>query len=73
MQRMSISYALIYQFKHAKEYKVSKCLKVFNTKTNRQIKKCYNSGSIGFWIKGKFIILKDKKLLELIPKEKLPF
>lgn len=74
MERVSISYTLIYQFKEARNYKVTKCLKVFNTKTNRQIKRVYNSGSVGYWIKGKFIILnKNSKHLELIPKTKTPF
>ncbi len=77
MDSISVNYLLIYQFKQSPQYKVSKCLKVFNTKTGRQIKKSYNRGMIGYWIrvnnKKKFVKLGDKKLLELIPKEMTPF
>lgn len=74
MPSFTVTYALIYQFKEAKNYKVSKCGKVFNTRTNRQIKKCYNSGSIGYWINKKFMIIpKDKSTLEKITKVKCPF
>lgn len=38
MNSISISYNLIWQFKDFHFYKVSKCKKVFNTKSNRKLK-----------------------------------
>ena len=73
MNLISISYPLKYQFKIDPKYKVTKCGKVFNTRTNRQIKRAYNSGSIGYWIGKKFIILNQGSPLELIPKVKTQF
>lgn len=77
MNRISVSYPLIYQFKQSPNYKVTKCLKVFNCKTGRQLKKCYKDGSLGYWLftnKGKvFAKIGDKKLLELIPRTQTPF
>ena len=74
MNYISITYPLIYQFKDNTNYKVTKCLKVFNCKTGRMKKRCYNNGSVGYWIDRKFVIInKGSKLLEPIPKEKLPF
>ena len=74
MNSISVTYALIYRFKEAHEYKVSKCGKVFNTKTNRQIRKVVNSRCVGWWIKNKFISQSCRvKHLERIPRIKTPF
>jgi len=74
MNWISISYDLIWEFKDYPNYKVSKCGKVFNMKTNRKIKKVVNGRSIGFWIKGKFITLNNsRKLIRKIEKLDMPF
>jgi len=58
MNSISITYTLIYQISFAPEYQFTKDGKCFNTKTGRQIKQVYNSGCIGYSIKGKFRSLK---------------
>jgi len=75
MNIISIKYTLYYQIEFANEYQFTKCGKCFNLKTNREIKKCYNKGSIGYNIRGKFHSLtKLKEHLQKIPtKEILPF
>jgi len=74
MNKITVSYAYKYRLDFAKNYVFTKCGKCFNLKTNRQIKKVYNSRCIGFKIKGKFYSLtKLKNHLEKIPKEKRPF
>jgi len=74
MNRISISYTLKYQCKFAIHYKWSKCGKLFNMKTGKQIKKTLNGGSIGYWIASKFYTLNTlKSQVELIPKEQTPF
>jgi len=57
------------------DYKWSSCKKLINTKTDREIKKTINGGSIGYWIGKDFIsINKLKNKIELIPKkEYCPF
>tara|TARA_R110000851_G_scaffold23678_1_gene69117 strand:+ start:274 stop:501 length:228 start_codon:yes stop_codon:yes gene_type:complete len=75
MNTITVTYSLIYQFKEATEYKVTRCKKVFNTKTGRLIRKVKNGGSYGYWIKGDFVVIsKDKDSpLEKIPKSRCPF
>lgn len=75
MNSISVKYTLVWQLTFANEYKFTKCGKCFNTKRNTQLKQCYNSGSIGYNIRGKFCSLKHlRSKLEKIPtKEKLPF
>lgn len=66
---ISITYTLKYQLSFAPNYKWTKCGMCFNTKTNRQLKQVYNSGCIGYCIKGRFYSLKYLRTkLELIPK-----
>ena len=70
MNTISITYTLLFRLKFANNYQFTKCGKCFNTKTSRQIKQCYNSGSIGYNIKGRFYSLKYlRSQLEKIPKE----
>ena len=72
MTSISISYTLVYQLKGHPNYKMSKCGLMFNMKTGRKLKKCYNSGSIGYWINKKFIAIKkdgSSRILEKIPRE----
>jgi len=54
MKTISVSYTLKYELNVAPQYKWSECGKCFNTKTGRQIKQTYVSGSIGYCILGKF-------------------
>ncbi len=74
MNTISINYTLICQFKKANHYKITKCKKVFNTKTGRQIKQCCNGGSIGYWIAGIFIVKNNlNKHIEKIKISQTPF
>ena len=74
MDRISISYTLKWQCKFANHYKWSKCGKLFNTQTGKQIKKTLNGGSIGYWICGKFYTVSAlRHQLELMPKDFCPF
>ena len=72
MACISISYALIWQHKDYNYYQWSKCGKLFNLRTGRQLKKCYNGGSLGYCIKGKFVTL-NKLRKELIKINEKPF
>ena len=70
MKTISITYDLKWQHRTHNHYQWSKCGKLFNIKTNRQIKKVVNGRSVGYWIKGNFFTLNNlKDQLELIPKE----
>ena len=61
-----------WEIKNHPNYKISKCGKVFNMKSGRQLKRCYNNGSIGYWINQKFITLKNLRK-QIIKTEELPF
>lgn len=54
MNSISVNYTLLWQLKNYPEYKFTKCKKCFNSKTGKQIKQVYNSGCIGYNIRGKF-------------------
>lgn len=74
MTTISTTYALKYQCKFAPQYKWSKCKKLFNTRTGKQIKKTLNGGSIGYWIASNFYTVKKLKTeIELIEDIKTPF
>jgi hypothetical protein len=74
MNTISVTYRLKWRFKQHHNIQVSECGKIFNTKTNRELKIKVNGYSIGFWL-GKKFILKSKlnNYIELIPKIKTPF
>lgn len=75
MNTVSITYKLKYRFKDKNYIQVTKCGKIFNTQTGRELKLRLNGYSVGFWL-GKKFILKSKlnNLIESIPKkETLPF
>ena len=56
------------------KYKWTKDGKLYNTKTNREIKKSVNGYSIGYWISKKFYTLDNLRLhLQKIDKEYCPF
>ena len=74
MNTITVTYTLEFRLKDHHNYQMTKCGKMFNVKTGRQIKKSSNNGSIGYWIGKKFLVItKDKKILERIPKENTPF
>ena len=67
MDTISVSYTLKWQYKPLPYYQWSKCGKLFNTRTGRELKKVYNAGSVGYWIKGKFVTLSNlKRQIEII-------
>lgn len=74
MNSISVKYALKWQCKFANHYKWTRCGKLFNMKTGKQIKKTLNGGSIGYWIASDFYTLQSLKTqIELIPKQQTPF
>jgi hypothetical protein len=72
MNTISINYTLKYRIKGNNSYCVTECRKVFNIKTGKEIKKCYNSGSVGYWISGKWFNVKRIRLKK-IEKINTPF
>lgn len=42
---------------------------LYNTKTGKRLKQCYNNGSIGYWLNGTFLSLKKIKPLLCKPKD----
>jgi hypothetical protein len=71
---VNVQFIVFWQFKNATYYKVTKCKKIINCKTNKIIKQSVR-GSAGYWINKVFIKRSDLNLhLEKIPKiEYLPF
>jgi hypothetical protein len=54
---ISKNYNFIWQLDFAPNYQFTKCKKLFNLKTSREIKKTLTSMTIGYYIKGKFYSL----------------
>jgi len=74
MNTISITYTLTYCLSFANNYQFTNDGKCFNVKTGRHIKQVYNSGSIGYCIKGRFYSLTYLRTkLILIPNIKTPF
>ena len=74
MNSISITYTCKYQIEFAPNYKFTTCGKCVNFKTNRLIKKVYNSGCIGYSINAKFYSLTFlRKHLVKIKNEFCPF
>lgn len=71
METISIKYTLVWRFKDYQYLKITRCRKVFNTKTNKQLKQVLNGGSIGYWVSAEKFIPTSKvnANIELIPKE----
>jgi len=67
MNTISISYTLVWCLNFAENYQFTKCGKCFNKKTGKRLKQVYNSGCIGYNIKGRFYSLKylRKKLIKI--------
>ena len=62
MNKISITYTLVWEVKDYEEYKFSSCGKCFNTKRGTELKKVMQGGSIGYNVRGKFITLKTLRL-----------
>lgn len=63
-----------WQIKDCPHYQFSQCGKLFNSKTGKIKKQCYNSGSVGYWIDRKFITIERlRKQLIKIKEVKYPF
>jgi hypothetical protein len=74
MIRLSISYTCKYEVNFASNYKFTICGICINARTNRVIKKVYNSGCLGYNIGGKFYSLTYlRRCLVKIKEVKLPF
>ena len=74
MNKISITYTLVWEVKDYEEYKFSSCGKCFNTKRNTELKKVMQGGSIGYNIRGKFKSLKIlRNNLHKIKKTESPF
>lgn len=70
----TITYKFIWQLDSAENYKFTKCKKLFNTKTMREIKKTVNGYSVGYWISKKFYTLENlRNCLVKIEKINYPF
>lgn len=74
MSSITVNYTLIWCLDFADNYQWTKCGKCFNVKTNKQLKKVYNNGTIGYNINGKFKSLTYlRKHLIKIKTNLLPF
>lgn len=72
--RIQVSYNAKWQLKNKPQYKWTECKRLFNTNTNREIKKTLKGMIVGYWIGKEFISLnKLKDQIELIPKSHCPF
>ena len=71
MNRISVIYTIKYELDFAPEYVWTECKKCFNTKTGRQLKQSYVSGSIGYSIRGKFHSLSSLRKHLQRPKKQL--
>ena len=54
MNTISINYPLLWRIDFAENYQFTKCKKLFNVKTGKQLKQVYNNGSLGYCINSKF-------------------
>jgi hypothetical protein len=71
---VSVQFIVLWEFKNAPHFKVTKCKKIINCKTNKIVKQKVRS-SPGYWIDKKFIKRSElNSHLIIIPKNKnLPF
>ena len=73
---LSVIYKAKWRLINNPNYYWTECKKLVNISRGREIKKTLHGLTPGYWISKKFIKLEDLielKLVELIPKEKLPF
>lgn len=74
MKSITYTIEIIWQIKNFDGYGFGKDKNLYNMKTGRKLKQCYNSGSIGYWFGKKFKTLSTlKNMLYKPKKEKLPF
>lgn len=70
MERVNLTFIVLWQFREIKHLKVTKCKKIINAKTGKLLK--YTTR--GFYINGEYLKRKDiNKHVELIPSTKTPF
>jgi hypothetical protein len=72
MNAVSVTYALKYELKCDPAYKVTECRRVYNSRTGRWVSRCYNAGSVGYWINRKWYNIKTLRL-QKISKSNCPF
>lgn len=75
MNIISINYTLVWRFKDHNHIQITRCRKIFNVKTQKQLKCCLNGGVLGYWVASKkFIPLgKINENVELIKETEMPF
>jgi len=74
MQSITYTIEIKWEIRGLEHYGFGTDKNLYNLKTGRRIKQCYNSGSIGYWLSKKFITLKALKTKLYKPKkETLPF
>jgi hypothetical protein len=74
MQTISIHYDIIWRHKEHQHYVFDAKGECYNQQRGKLVKKTYSGRSIGYYIAGKFINLKElRKQIEKIPDEELPF
>jgi hypothetical protein len=74
MNTISVNYTLVWKLSFADNYRWTKDGKCFNVLRGTELKQCYNSGSIGYNIRGKFHSLKSlRKNLIKIENINIPF
>ena len=68
---LSITYTynieIVWKIKGYDNYGFGKDKNLYNLRTNRRIKKSYNSGSIGYWISKKFYTLNTLRKMLIKP------
>jgi hypothetical protein len=65
MQRISITYTCKWRVKFATHYLFTRCKKLINSRTGKEIKKVSKGSCIGYVIESKFISLTALKLYQL--------
>jgi hypothetical protein len=71
---VTYTYELTHELPNKPQYQWSKCGRLFNTKTAREIKKTFGGGSIGYWISKEFISVKKlRKIVTKIKDSECPF
>lgn len=74
MQSITYTIEIVWFIKNYDCYGFGKDKNLYNLKTGRKLKQCYNSGSIGYWFGKEFkTITALRKMLYKPKKEKLPF
>lgn len=73
-ESITLTIELTFRIKGFDNYSFAKDKHLYNVKTSRRIKQCYNNGSIGYWLGNKFYSLNKLKGMVYKPKkEQTPF